>query len=588
MQFVSRSSLEAGRGHLKFLNRLRSVGKMALVSEVKKKILIVDDEPAIRDSLRLLLKSSFEVDVAQDGEEALSKLGEDLPDLVLLDVMMPKVDGIEVLRQLQERQISLPVIMLTATNTVRTAVQAMKWGASDFLNKPFDVEELTSIILATLQKFSKARGDNQKSTLSSEEDVADTEHLSESRHTTHLIEGDFGPLVGRSASMADLFARVAQVAQRDTTVLITGESGTGKELIARQIHERSSRKGRPFVAINCAAIPETLIESELFGHEKGAFTHAVEKRLGHFELADGGTLFLDEIGELSLSVQVKMLRFLQEQEFYRVGRSKPIRVDVRIVTATNKNLEELVRQKTFRQDLFYRINVINLALPPLRERYDDIPFLIEHFVKKLSKVYGNRLLTLSAEALARMTEYSWPGNVRELENVMESLLALAPSDSVSLADLPRKVRERESVVEGGVAPVFAAGLGFEEAEKIFETDMIVKALKRANFVQTRASELLGISRRILKYKMDKLGINERGEVSSKLVGATDERVPSVVSDALDSAVGCQESSDGDPRTSGEIGMEDASTGVPADEEGEREGDITTGYTAPEVDEIKDS
>lgn len=492
---------------------------MALVSEVKKKILIVDDEPAIRDSLRLLLKSNFEVDVAQDGEEALGKLQGELPDLVLLDVMMPKVDGIEVLRQLQERQISLPVIMLTATNTVRTAVQAMKWGASDFLNKPFDVEELTSIILATLQKFSHTK--RHTASLGNDDQGegegagGDETSATPNPKAVQLPEGDFGPLVGRSSSMAELFARVAQVAQRDTTVLITGESGTGKELVARQIHERSSRKNGPFVAINCAAIPETLIESELFGHEKGAFTHAVEKRLGHFELANGGTLFLDEIGELSLGVQVKMLRFLQEQEFYRVGRSKPIRVDVRIVTATNKNLEELVRQKTFRQDLFYRINVINLALPPLRERYEDIPHLVEHFVKKLSKVYGGRPLSLSTEAMDRMTEYSWPGNVRELENVMESLLALAPSDRVSLVDLPRKVRERETFTEGGVAPVFAAGLGFEEAEKIFETDMIVKALKRASFVQTRAAELLGISRRILKYKMDKLGINERAEVSSQ-------------------------------------------------------------------------
>jgi two-component system response regulator AtoC len=472
----------------------------------KRKILIVDDEPAIRDSLRLLLKSNFDVEVAQDGEEALRVLESLRPDLMLLDVMMPRLDGIEVLKQMQERQISLPVIMLTATNTVRTAVQAMKCGAVDFLNKPFDVEELTNIILATLERTHKI------SAIATPADEVDGQ--SDGERVTRLPPGDFGPLVGRSAPMSELFARIQQVAVRDTTVLITGESGTGKELVARQIHEGSSRKSGPFVAINCAAIPETLIESELFGHEKGAFTHAVERRLGHFELAHGGTLFLDEIGELSLGVQVKMLRFLQEQEFYRVGKSKPIRVDVRIVTATNKNLEELVKQKTFRQDLFYRINVVNLCLPPLRERYEDIPHLVEHFVKKLHGTYGGRALTLSPEAMEHMVEYSWPGNVRELENVIESLLALAPADLVTAQDLPRKVREREAVVEGGLSPVFASGLGFEEAEKMFETDMIMKALKRANFVQTRAAELLGISRRILKYKMDKLGINERGEVSS--------------------------------------------------------------------------
>jgi two-component system response regulator AtoC len=487
------------------------------MQEGKRKILIVDDEPAIRDSLRLLLKSNFDVEVAQDGEEALQVLEQVKPDLMLLDVMMPRLDGIEVLKKMQERQISLPVIMLTATNTVRTAVQAMKCGAVDFLNKPFDVEELTNIIIATLEKRHVSNfvaPDSQ-------------DELPDGGRAARLPPGDFGPLVGRSAAMTDLFAQVLQIAARDTTVLITGESGTGKELVARQIHERSSRKSGPFVAINCAAIPETLIESELFGHEKGAFTHAVERRLGHFELANGGTLFLDEIGELSLGVQVKMLRFLQEQEFYRVGKSKPIRVDVRIVTATNKNLEELVKQKTFRQDLFYRINVINLCLPPLRERYEDIPYLVDHFINKLSATYGGRQLTFATEAMENMVEYSWPGNVRELENVMESLLALTPSDTVTAQDLPRKVRERDVFVEGGLSPVFASGLGFEEAEKMFETDMIMKALKRANFVQTRAAELLGISRRILKYKMDKLGINERGEVSSGEgcvggVGASDD------------------------------------------------------------------
>jgi DNA-binding NtrC family response regulator len=468
------------------------------MDERRRTILVVDDEAAVRDSLSLLLKSTFEVCVAQDGEEALAVFERVKPDLVLLDFLMPKIDGLGVLRKLRELGFDVPVIMLTATTTVRSAVQAMKYGAKDFLNKPFDVSELTSLIIATFE----------------EQEARLVEPVVASPSEGGRLPnppGDFGCMVGHSSSMQDLFGRIEQVAARDSTVLVTGESGTGKELVARQIHECSSRRSGPFVAINCAAIPETLIESELFGHEKGAFTHAVERRLGHFELADGGTLFLDEIGELTLAVQVKLLRFLQEQEFYRVGRSKPIQVNVRIITATNKNLEELVRTKQFRQDLFYRINVINLTLPPLRERYDDIPRLTQFFCAKLGQRYGGRALSFSAGAMECLAAYDWPGNVRELENVVESLLALAPTDEVALEDLPRKLRERSSG-QGALTPVFTAGLGFEEAERMFETEMIVKALKRANFVQTRAAELLGISRRILKYKMDKLRINERGEV----------------------------------------------------------------------------
>ncbi len=266
------------------------------------------------------------------------------------------------------------------------------------------------------------------------------------------------------------------------------------------------------MAINCAAIPESLIESELFGHEKGAFTHAIERRLGQFELADRGTLFLDEIGELSLAVQVKLLRFLQEQEFYRVGRAKPIQINVRVITATNKHLEDLIKAKTFRQDLFYRINVINIALPPLRDRVDDILGLTAHFIEKLSRAYGGRILTFSEEARVGLSSYAWPGNVRELENVVESLLALCPQDHVELAHLPIRLRNHSTVevsaLTGGAAP----SLGFEEAERLFETEMILRALKRANFVQTRAAEMLGITRRILKYKMDKLRITDKGEV----------------------------------------------------------------------------
>jgi DNA-binding NtrC family response regulator len=469
-----------------------------MVPPERAKLLIVDDEPAIRDSLKLLLEEQYDVRTAADGEQALSLIQEIEPDLILMDVMMPRLDGVETLRRLQERSTRIPVIMLTAANTVRTAVDAMKSGAVDFLNKPFEVEDLKRTIAALLCR-PEVRAH-----------VTGTAEPTVSRQNLPKTGGDFGPMVGKSACMSALFEQVKNVAVRSTTVLITGESGTGKELVARQIHDLSPRRSGPFIAINCAAIPESLIESELFGHEKGAFTHAVDRRIGHFELADQGTLFLDEIGELSLGVQVKMLRFLQEQEFYRVGRSKPIRVDVRVVAATNKNLEELVKQKTFRQDLFYRINVINLALPPLRERFDDIEPLVHHFLRKLAPLYGGRALTFSAEAMDRLVQYEWPGNVRELENVLESLLAIAPEAEVGVDALPRKVRDRlasESEFVGKLAA--SSSLGFEAAERAFETEMISKALKKANYVQTRAAEMLGISRRILKYKMDKLGMSDR-------------------------------------------------------------------------------
>jgi len=467
---------------------------MAELTPPLKKILIVDDEQPIRESLRLLLKSNFAVSLAEDGESAVAIFEDVAPDLVLLDVMMPKLDGLETLKKLREKNANVPVIMLTGANTVRTAVQAMKAGALDYLNKPFDIEELTSLMIATLGDEVLEKPGTQS--------VSIVE-----------IEADFGPLVGRSTTMADLFSKVGQVAIRNSTVLITGESGTGKELIAKQIHKLSTRKNGPFVALNCAAIPETLIESEIFGHEKGAFTHAIERRLGHFELADGGTLFLDEIGELSLTVQVKMLRFLQEQEFYRIGRPKPIKVDVRIIAATNRNLEELIQEKKFRQDLFYRINVINVAIPPLRDRFEDIPNLAMHFVKKFAGRYGGKQLSFAKDALDILVQYDWPGNVRELENVMESLMALVPHDVICEDDLPRKLKNRASMqsFKGGVID---GDIKFDDAEKLFETEMILKALRKTNFVQTRAAELLGISRRILKYKMDKLGISESGEVAS--------------------------------------------------------------------------
>jgi DNA-binding NtrC family response regulator len=463
------------------------------MTDQKPRVLIIDDEPTICRSLSLLLKDTYDVETAECGEAALEILEKrSLPDIVLLDVMMPGADGLSILKKLKETDAKIPVIMLTGASNVKGAVEAIKLGAVDYLSKPFDIAELKGAIQ---EGIADKRPDGSFST----------------KGKAAPQNADFGPMVGKSAGMAGMFSQINTVASRDSTVLITGESGTGKELVARQIHERSGRARGPFVALNCASIPETLIESELFGHEKGAFTHAVERRLGQFELADGGTLFLDEIGELSPAVQVKLLRFLQEQEFFRVGRSKPIRVNVRIVTATNKDLETLVKQGAFRQDLFYRIHVIHLTIPPLRERHEDIEALAYNLVQRLSAQYGGRHLTFTQEAIATMMSYHWPGNVRELGNVIESLMALSSNDCIQDSDLPRRVRERMS--PNTVNPQnFASGLAFEDAERMFETEMIVKALRRANFVQTRAAEMLGISRRILKYKMDKLRINERGEV----------------------------------------------------------------------------
>lgn len=472
-----------------------------------KRVLIVDDEEGVRESLRLILGRKYEVAVAENGEAALGMLGCDengkvtpsdgpLPDLVLLDFVMPGLDGLDILKSIRGNYPDLPVIMLTATTTVRTAVQAMKIGAIDYLNKPYDVDELLSLIDESIANgpAERTRPINVVTSRINRGDIPD-------------VPGDFGRLVGSHALMHELYGKIEQVSKRDTTVLITGESGTGKELVAREIHDRSQRSGGPFIALNCAAIPETLIESELFGHEKGAFTHAIDKRIGHFELADGGTLFLDEIGELSPTVQVKMLRFLQNREFYRVGRSKPIHVDVRVVAATNKSLETAIAEQRFRQDLYYRINVVNLDLPALRDRSEDIRTLFEYFLARFRPLYGNRDIEVSTDAMTLLERYCWPGNVRELENVTESLLALSNKSEIGVEDLPHRLTSgsatgdlRESVV-GGMLP-------FEEANRAFETDIIVRALQKTDYVQTRAAELLGISRRILKYKMDKLGISD--------------------------------------------------------------------------------
>lgn len=450
-------------------------------------VLIVDDEVGTRESIKMILKNDYEVVLAKDAEEAFVQIKGHSPDVILLDIILPDIDGLKVLEKIKENDPEVVVIMITATKTVKTAVEAMKLGAYDYVTKPFDVDELRLIISRALSNQALEK---------------EVKYLRK-----EIDKGfSFGNIIGKSKAMEDIFKVVRQIADSKSTVLIMGESGTGKELISRAIHYNSNRKNYPFVTINCAAIPETLIESELFGHERGAFTNAIEKKLGRFEIAHRGTIFLDEIGELSLNTQAKILRFLEEKEFNRVGGSKTIKVDVRLITATNRELNQLLRKGEFREDLYYRINVVPIVIPPLRERKEDIPLLLDHFIKKFNEENNKKVKGLSKETLERIMNYDWPGNVRELENLIERVVALTSNEIIqpselpfSLTNMPKINGLKESVLNGKVS--------FSKAEEEFERDIILDALRRTNYVQSRAAETLGISRRILKYKMDKLGIS---------------------------------------------------------------------------------
>ncbi len=452
----------------------------------KKSILVVDDEIGTRESLKMILKTDYQVFLAKNAEETFQQLETQPFDLILLDIILPDMDGLRVLEKIKQKDPEQMVIMITATKTIKTAVEAMKLGAYDYVTKPFDVDELRLIISRALS----------------------TQALKEENQRLWMeIDRSFGfdNIIGKSKVMRDIFKIVHQVANTRSTVLIMGESGTGKELIARAIHYHSPRKNHPFVTINCAAIPDTLIESELFGHEKGAFTNAIERKLGRFEMAHQGTLFLDEIGELSLMTQAKILRFLEEKEFNRVGGSKTIKVDVRLIAATNKDLPQQVKRGEFREDLFYRINVVPILLPPLRERKEDIPLLIEHFIKKFNSENQKNVKGITPEALQALMNYDWPGNVRELENLIERVVALTQNEYIRPEELPIPFTSI-SRTNGLKESVLSGKLSFTKAEEEFEREIILDALRRTKFVQSHAAELLGISRRILKYKMDKLGI----------------------------------------------------------------------------------
>ena len=434
----------------------------------------------------MLLKHDCEVVLASSVDEALRALQATPPDLVMLDLVMPGRSGFDLLGELSAAPDAPPVVVLTGTKTVATAVEAMKKGAADYVTKPFEVEALRIKVRQLLE-----RRELEREVVRLRAQVEREERL--------------GELIGASEAMQEVFHTIRRVAESKATVLIRGESGTGKELAAQAVHQLGPRSEGPFVAVNCAGIPETLIESELFGHEQGAFTDAKERRIGKFEAASGGTLFLDEVGELARSVQAKLLRALQERRIDRVGGAEPVEVDVRVLAATNRDLEKDVAEGRFRADLFYRINVVPLELPPLRDRREDVRRLASHFLELVRREAGRGPVRIARSAMAALERFPWPGNVRELQNAIEHAVALAEGEVLELDGLPRSVVQAGRVEELRDA-VRSGELGFEEATAGFERELMVEALERSSWNQTRTAKMLQITRRTLKLKMDRHGI----------------------------------------------------------------------------------
>jgi two-component system NtrC family response regulator len=450
-------------------------------------ILIVDDEKNYLVVLEALLSTEgYEILTSDTGTEALRLVRESDLDLVITDMKMPRMSGMELLEACKKLRPELPVIMMTAYGTIELAVEAMKKQAYDYITKPFQNTQLKLTIKKALENSRLAR---------------ENRRLSEAL----LDRYKFGNIIGKSKSMLKIYDLIAKVAQSRASVLITGPSGTGKELIAKAIHYNSPRKDRPFVSINCGALTETLLESELFGHEKGAFTGAVAMKKGKFEVADGGTLFLDEVGEMPAPLQIKLLRILQEMEFERVGGTKTIKVDVRVLSASNKNIRQEVDEGLFREDLFYRLNVMNLEVPPLRERIEDIPLLVKHFIDKYKEDEGKERIELSPEAWKALYGHPWPGNVRELENVIERAVVLCNGHKITKEDLPEYLFERKED-EIDLEKIVPLNAPLPESLEKVEENLIRRALRYSGNVQSRAAEMLGISRRMMHYKMKKYGI----------------------------------------------------------------------------------
>jgi two-component system response regulator PilR (NtrC family) len=457
---------------------------------LKDKILVADDEQSMREFLDIMLKKEgYKVSLASNGEEVVKLIDNDLFDLVLLDIRMPKLDGISTLKKIKAIAPETIVIMITAYASADTAIKAMKEGAYDYITKPFKVEEIKLIIKNALEKITL-----QKENILLKQVVRDRYH--------------FGNIIGQSPKMVVLYDLLEKVSPTKTNILITGESGTGKELVAKAIHYNSPRKEKPFVTLNCGAIPESLIESELFGHMKGAFTDAIATKKGLFEVADEGTIFLDEISELPLLMQVKLLRVLQDKEFKRVGGTEDIRVDVRIISATNKDLEGAVKEKLFREDLFYRLNVIQIKLPPLRERKEDIPILANHFLKKYSEELNKNISKISPETLQILLHYEYPGNVRELQNIIERAVALEGSQELTAINLNSYLSEQPLLKKGAMdIEIPNEGIDLEKMVEDLERTLLLKALDKTKGIKKKAAELLHINFRSMRYRLEKYGLN---------------------------------------------------------------------------------
>ncbi|MCL6477707.1 MAG: sigma-54 dependent transcriptional regulator [Peptococcaceae bacterium] len=446
------------------------------------KILIIDDEEHMCWALeRAMKQEGYQALATTRGRTGLELIREEAPSLVILDLKMPEMDGMEVLKQAKQINPKLPVIMLTAHGTIETAIEAMKIGASDYLAKPFDLDELKMVIKQNLVLSQLV---NEVNFLRSE------------------LTKKYRKMIGQSPAIKEVIRLIEKVANSNATVLITGESGTGKEVAAVAIHQNSPRRDYPFVPVNCAALPENLLESELFGHEKGAFTGAVARKLGRFELADKGTIFLDEITEMPLSMQVKLLRVLQEKTFERVGGTETFHVDVRIIAATNRDIASAIEKGQFREDLYYRLNVIHIHLPPLRERKEDIPLLTNYFLEKLKPTYLVNKIT--DDSMKLLMNYNWPGNIRELQNVLERAAIISHSNEITVDDLPKDIQQSVSIKSGGETVINFpdSGISLEELEK----ELIIKALEKSKGNQTRAAQLLGITRSALLYRIQKHGL----------------------------------------------------------------------------------
>lgn len=451
-------------------------------------ILTIDDELSVRESYRMLLGDSYRILVAEHGKEGLALLEKKYVDLILLDLTMPGMSGMEVLKALRERGDTTPVIVVTGSNTVESAVLAMKEGAHDFVMKPFDIEELQGLIARTLEALCGQR----------ELDVLRAQTTS-----------GFENIIGDSPALREVLERAHQAMQVDSTVLINGETGTGKDVLARAIHHGGVRKDKPYVPLSCCAIPEALFESELFGHEKGAFTGATDTRMGKLQIANGGTVFLDEIGEMPLEAQAKLLRVLQDSRFFSVGGTKETEVDVRFICATNRDFQEAISEGRFREDLYYRINVVPLTVPPLRKRREDIPKLVAHFVAKHGARVNAQVQDFAPRSMAALSAYDWPGNIRELENTVERILVCNREATVIQPDMLDGMLPHQpgSDTSGGEGMADFEGLPLQEATERLERQLILRALEDTNQVQSQAAERLGTTRRILKYKMDQLGLS---------------------------------------------------------------------------------